>query len=243
VQAVMQAINKLEEPHFDPQDDARVLQLLGRVSMEVLKVCEASGAATVMTKRKDSLLNLFTRNLPVETPVGLIHTLEQGFQELFMSKAVALHLVYAHHGLPVERHHTVRIMMDRAMTKVTRQASDTLTGLVGQSVKNMTNSSFSATQLEGTPFDKDIDLPVAEKMAVHTFPIVHKSEIVAVCQFVCPEKDKAMIADDGSYQPGNNAHQKLLTHLFNLVQRHLHLTDPRNHAGSNRGSSEAEAEQ
>merc|ERR1712232_261067 len=89
----MGAVNKLQEPHFDSESDTHVLQLLGRISMEVVQVCESNGAQLANTTRKEGLLKVFNDHLPCDAPELLLKAFDQGLKKLFRAQSTALHLV------------------------------------------------------------------------------------------------------------------------------------------------------
>eukprot|EP00931_Biecheleriopsis_adriatica_P064894 TRINITY_DN39567_c0_g1_i1.p1 TRINITY_DN39567_c0_g1~~TRINITY_DN39567_c0_g1_i1.p1 ORF type:complete len:783 (-),score=162.53 TRINITY_DN39567_c0_g1_i1:39-2162(-) len=239
VHAVLQAMNKHLAPEFDPQEDIKIMRLLGHVSVEVVRVFETSSAASINAKRKETLLALISKHVPLEMPGQLVQLLESVVQDLFVAKAAALHLVCGE-GSPADRRYTERLVAERA-GRVSRTPSNILAGLVGQVVHTWNNCSVPSSQLDASEYDKEIDLPVQERTVLHTVPICEGSSCRAVFQFLCQERERTMIADDGVYQPDNTAHVRLLQLILNLVQRHFHVLDPRGHSGS-KGVSELDSD-
>lgn len=230
VKAVLQAMNKLKEPHFNPEEDARVMKLLGRVCLEVLKVCDSSSAGSVNMKRKDNLLLLFTSNLHCDTGAQLLQAFEQGLKELFSAQAAALHvLVDRHDGKQGFTRYQCDKSHGNGQRKVLKVPCDSLQGVAGQVARSCNTSSISWSQLHNSPHNPTVDLAVPERMVLHTLPLIKvaTSGCEAVCQFLCPERDRAVVADDGVFQPENTAHFRLLNLLLTFVQAHLHVLDRR----------------
>jgi len=215
---LLQAVNKLQEPHFDPDRDGRVLKLLGKVSMEVLQVCESSTASTMNTKRKDDLLRLFSERTPCESLNELLETLEKGLDDIFLAKDAALHVVVGETMMNV----TLNKRQNRPGGQV---MTDWNKGIVGMVAKTMNPNTILISQLksENSRYDPSVDMPATEKTSMHTVPICEGSGCVAVCQFQCPEKERTLVGDDGAYHPENMSHVRVLTLLLTFVQKHLHL--------------------
>jgi len=212
---VLQAINKLDAPTFDAEADSRVLRLLGNVSMEVVAVCDAISAQTTNTKRKEALLQILNDFLPCTKPTQLLHALEQGLQNLFLSQAAALHLVTsAGSGA------SARLQLDRSR-KLVWTPCDTLRGLVAQVTKTMNTYSVPASLLEDSRHDPNTDIAVPDKTVLHTVPICVGATCMAVCQFLCPERELAMTGDDGAYHPEYTSHFRILAVLITFVENHL----------------------
>merc|ERR1712151_1422065 len=76
-------------------------------------------------------------------------------------------------------------------------------------------------------YDASIDLPMYGKTVIHTVPICEGSGCLAVCQFICTERERMMINDDGAYHPENTSHFRLLTLLLTFVQKHLDVVMPK----------------
>eukprot|EP00747_Dinoflagellata_sp_TGD_P185770 gnl/TRDRNA2_/TRDRNA2_42491_c0_seq1.p1 gnl/TRDRNA2_/TRDRNA2_42491_c0~~gnl/TRDRNA2_/TRDRNA2_42491_c0_seq1.p1 ORF type:complete len:893 (-),score=194.86 gnl/TRDRNA2_/TRDRNA2_42491_c0_seq1:84-2762(-) len=218
VRVVLQAINKLKEPQFDADNDIRILRLIGKVSMEVLQVCETSSAKSVNSQRKDSLLQLLNDHIPCNYPAAPLHALDLGLHEIFGSQATALHLVETG---DVEK--TCRIVLDRQQRKITKIPCDSLKGIVGYVAKKLNPYSLTYSQLEKSRYDPAVDLPAPDRTVIHTVPICEGSGCAAVCQFVCMEKERMIVSDDGSYNPHNTSHFRLLSILLSFVQKHLYV--------------------
>jgi len=227
VRAVLQAMDCKHDPHlFPPQVHVRILRLLGRVSMEVIDVCEATTAKAANDKRKDALLQLFSEQVPCSSPAQLLQALEQGLQALFHARMSSLHLV-AGAGGPL-----VLVLVDHGSLshhglRVTRIQREGLRGLVGHAAKRLNHASWPALQLRETPHDPSIDLPAHDDTILHTVPICEgissSSSCVAVCQFVCTERERTAIADDGTFHQENHLHFGLLNMLLTFVRKHLPL--------------------
>jgi len=245
VSVVVQAVNKTREPHFDPTVDVRILRLLGRVSMEVLQVCETSSAATMNTKRKEALLQLFTDTLPCTCPSQLLYVLERGLELTFLSQAAVLHLVIRRscenenqkpegtqsHGRAPRSHSqcggyaecTARLALNRHELRVALAPPQPAKGIVGHVAKTLNQFSVGSSQLEGSWYDPAVDLPMSEHQVLHTVPICEGAGCAAVCQFICVEKERDIISDDGAYHPENTSHFRLLSLLLTFVQKHLYV--------------------
>jgi len=234
---VLQAMNKLTEPDFDTENDARMLRLLGRVSMEALQVCQKNTTQSAFAKRKDSLLQLFNDFVPCQTPVQLLHALETGLRELFNVTTAALHVVKGR-TRPVEHRGTMLLQVDsahkrlkasgvgrRRSTIVQRVETDGLRGIVGAAAKSLQNFSFSNLQKEGSPHDSEVDLDMPERTVLHTVPLIDSGGCSAVCQFLCPDLERTIVVDDGTFHPDNMQHMRLLSILLKFVSKHLDVID------------------
>lgn len=249
VAIVLQAMNKLLEPHFDADFDGEVLRLVGRVAREVSEVCEAFGAHRRNAKRKEVLLKTMDEHLPCGDPGQLLHALEIGLQKLFLASTVALHVIsrrgtsaessasdslsqppprrrgsIARASIAGERPSTAQTTAPRRLLRVMR---DGLRGIVGHVARTQVQASYSVSQLEEeSPYDGISDLPVPDGM-LHTVPILEDGTCAAICQFVCPErnhwvaKQRTMLVDDGCYHADNPEHAGLLQLLLTFVRRHL----------------------
>lgn len=220
VRVVLEAVNKLREPHFDPDRDARILKLLGKVSMEVLQVCENTSGDRLNTKRKEVLIQLLIDCTPCTTPTMLLYTIEHGLQDTFLAQAVALHLVVGNS--------TMLVTMDKhSQRKLVHVASEGMKGIIGLVAKTMNKETTLSSQVDDkSKHDPSVDLPALAKQVIHTVPICEGSGCVAVCQFTCIERDKMMITDDGAYHPESNHHFHLLNLLLTFVQKHLDVVMP-----------------
>lgn len=236
---VFQAMNKLEEPDFDAENDAKLLRLLGRVSMEVLQVCQSNTTQSAFTKRKEALLQLFNDFVPCQTAVQLMHALEKGLRELFLTQVAALHLVTGR-SRPLDQQCTVHIQVDtaggakkvapsmmgrRRSTIVHRVETQGLRGIVGASVRSMQNLTFAYSQIANSPYDSEVDLDMTERTVLHTVPIMDASGPLAVCQFLCPDRVQSVVSDDGTFRPDNMQHMRLLQFLMKFVQKHIDIID------------------
>lgn len=256
VRVVLQAVNK-QQP-FDEDTDARVLRILGRVSMEVIQVCETSDAHAATNRRKESLLTLLNEHAPIDGDVGLMTYLEQGLQRLFKCQTSVLHLVTgtegqvgATQGQHFSQQGTVRLQVDPqqrtdAAASVQRTKIDGgLRGLAGHSIRSMSQVAWLSSQLGdiGSPYDPAVDLYAPGGTIVHTIPINSAGNgCVGVCQFVCPERDRSSaMVDDGTYHPENRSHYRLLMVLLNFVQRHLEFFDQDSMPVGSRGNSFADS--
>jgi hypothetical protein len=220
VRVVLEAVNKLQEPHFDSDRDGRVLKLLGKVSMEVLQVCEKSSGDTLNTKRKEAMLQLFTDHTPCVAPATLLSALERGLAEMFLSQGAALHLVSGNA--------TMYVTMDKhSQKKLQHVYCEGMKGIVGQVAKNMNANTLLASQIEGSKYDASVDLPVIGRTAIHTVPILEGTGCLAVCQFICTERERMMNNDDGAYHPENTSHFTLLNKLLTFIKKHLDVVTPR----------------
>lgn len=224
VRVVLQAVNKLREPHFDPDLDIRFLRLLGRVSTEVLQICENSSAATQNTKRKDLLLQLFNEFGPCRSKVQLLQAFHKGLQELFLAQETALHLVTGR-GSPGGEG-TAHLTVGRG-GGVSRAPREKLEGVVGQVAKSMNPFCFSHSGLDSNRhYDAEVDLPVSENCMISTVPICDTTGCAAVCQFVCPMAGgSSNLSDDKTYQPQNVQQFAILNILLRWVQKHLSVPD------------------
>merc|ERR1712012_494247 len=94
VRLVLQALD-VKEPKqcFNAESDAHVMRLLGRVSMEMMKVCEATAMKLANSRRKDTLVQLFTELVPINTPLDLLRFHETGLSRLFRSTTASLYLI------------------------------------------------------------------------------------------------------------------------------------------------------
>lgn len=221
VRVVLEAVNKLREAHFDPDRDGRILKLLGKVSMEVLQVCEKSAGDNVNTKRKEALLNLFNEHLPCNSAATLLSAIERGLHETFLAQAVALHVVV--------QNATFYVTMNN-QNKLSHVACDGLKGIIGSVAKRMNAATNLSSEIEGSHYDASVDLPVVEKTVIHTVPICCASSCIAVVQFTCPERDRTMnTGDDLAYHPENTSHFRLLNTLLTFVQNHLDVVAPPKH--------------
>jgi len=233
VRVVLQAANKLAEPDFDSESDARVLRLLGRVSMEVLQVCEANSTQSAFTKRKDSLLQLFNDFVPCQTSMQLAHAVETGLRELFHSEAAVVHAVQ-HRDRPLEQQRTTVLQAGahkerqagrRGSIIMPKVKTPGLRGIVGNVVRSMNHYTYSHTQVlaGSTPHSPDVDLAVPSKGVLHTVPLVDPDGVAAVLQFVCPERERTIVGDDGTFRPDNMQHMRLLSILLKFVLKHLDI--------------------
>merc|ERR1711879_389882 len=85
-----------------------------------------------------------------------------------------------------------------------------------------------SNQVEGSKYDASIDLPMYGKTVIHTVPICEGSGCLAVCQFICTERERmGSVSDDGAYHPENTSHFRLLTLLLTFVQKHLDVVMPK----------------
>lgn len=219
VRVVLQAVNKLKEPNFDPDRDERILRLLGTVSMEVLQVCETSSASNQNQLRTQKLLHLFNDYTPCDTPQNLLDALQRGLADTFQAQAAALHLVTGNG--------TVHVSMDKHnQKKLNVVPCDSLRGFVGNVAKTMNPNTTLASQIEGSRYDSSVDLPPTEKTVIHTIPI-GQNPCHAVCQFSCLERERGAMTDDGAYHPENTSHFKILKLLLTFVQKHLHVVTPK----------------
>jgi len=234
---VLQAMNKLTEPDFDVENDARMLRLLGRVSMEALQVCQNNTTQSAFTKRKDSLLQLFNDFVPCQTPVQLLHALETGLRELFNSTTAALHIVKGR-TRPIEQQGTVLLQVESAQrrsktpgfgrrrsTIVQQVETQGLRGVVGAAARSLQNFSFSNSQKEDSPHDFEVDMDMSERTVLHTVPLIDSGGCCAVCQFLCPDLERTIVVDDGTFRPDNMQHMRLLSILLKFVQKHLDVID------------------
>lgn len=227
VRVVLQAVNKLLEPQFDPEGDVQVLRLLGKVSMEVLQVCEASSAASMNTKRKEVLLQLLIESTPCEGPAMLLNAVDRGLQETFLSQGSALHVILGQGvlgGRP-QGGSTAKLTLDHSQRKIVYVHSDGLKGIIGDVAGSWNQLSVAASQMENSKYDPTVDLAVSEKTVLHTMPLYDTSNSVciAVIQFCCAEKERTMLSDDGAYHPDNPSHFRLLKNLLTFVQKHLEI--------------------
>jgi hypothetical protein len=228
VRVVLQAANKLEEPHFDADVDVRVLRLLGKVAMEVLQVCQDNSAASMNAKRKDALLQLLTDQVPCQEPLQLLHAVENGLKDIFVAQDAALYLV--HEGERSAGDFMVKLQISKlGPRKVLRTRCDELKGVVGNVAWTKNQFSIVASQLGGSckEYDPHVDLDVPEHTVLHTVPILEGNSCRAVVQFVCQERDGAAIGDDGAYHPENTSHFKILHILLTFVQKHLAVLSQR----------------
>lgn len=239
VKVVLQAMNKLKEPDFDVNHDSKVLRLFGRVSMEVLQVCQTNTSQSAFTKRKDSLLQLFNDFVPCQTAPQLLNAVETGLHELFLSQHATLHVVHSRSG-PVDQQGTALLQASngngngkgvnarRRSTVVNRVETQGLIGIVGNVVKHMRNFAFSHEQKAKSPWDAEVDADIPENTILHTVPIMDTTGVCAVCQFLCPERERSNISDDGTFKPDNVHHMRLLGILLKFVQKHLSIVDANN---------------
>jgi hypothetical protein len=219
VRVVLEAVNKLREPHFDPDRDARILKLLGKVSMEVLQVCEKSSGDTLNTKRKEVLLQLLVDCTPCDTAATLLYAIEHGLQDAFLAQAVALHVVVGNS--------TMLVTMDKhGGRRHVHVASEGMKGIIGLVAKTLNKDTLLSSEVEGTLHDPSVDLPALAKQVIHTVPICEGNGCVAVCQFTCLERDKTMVTDDGAYHPESNHHFHILNLLLTFVQKHRDVIMP-----------------
>lgn len=186
--------------------------------MEVLQVCETSSAATMNTKRKEALLQLFTEHTPCDTATTLLAALERGLADTFLSQATALHVV--------NRQSTMHITLNKHQNKLSHVTCDGMKGIIGMVAKTMNQNTQLSSQIENSRYDSCVDLPIIEKTVIHTVPICEGSGCVAVCQFICPEREKTShLGDDGAYHPENTSHYRLLHMLLTFVQNHLFIVN------------------
>mmetsp|Transcript_99631 Transcript_99631/g.157690 ORF Transcript_99631/g.157690 Transcript_99631/m.157690 type:complete len:841 (+) Transcript_99631:70-2592(+) len=221
VRVVLEVVNKLREAHFDPDRDGRILKLLGKISMEVLQVCEKSSGDSLNTKRKEALLNLFNEHIPCNSPATLLSAIERGLHETFLAQAVALHVVV--------QNATFLVTMNN-QKKLSHVGCEGMKGIVGLTAKRMNPTTLLVSEIEGSQYDGSVDLPPLEKTVIHTVPICDGSGCLAVVQFICPERDRTMITgDDPAYHPENTSHFRLLNTLLTFVQNHLDVVAPPKH--------------
>lgn len=227
VRVVLQAVNKLLEPHFDPEGDVLVLRLLGKVSMEVLQVCETSSAASMNTRRKEALLQLLIECTPCEGPATLLQSLDRGLRETFLSEVSALHVI-VEQGIQGGRPHgsgTAKLTLDHNARRIVYVPSDGLKGIIGEVARKGNQISIPFPQVESSRHDASVDIVFSEKTVLHTVPIFDSAgaTCVAVTQFCCPEKERTMLSDDGAYNPDNREHFQLLKKILTFVQKHLEV--------------------
>merc|ERR1712203_686088 len=104
----------------------------------------------------------------------------------------------------------------------------------------MSQVSYASSQLADTPYDSAVDLYAPGGTLLHTVPLCSGNGCCAVCQFVCPERDRSSaMVDDGTYHQENRSHYRLLMVLLNFVQRHVAVFDQKT---TSRGPSKAEVE-
>mmetsp|Transcript_46295 Transcript_46295/g.110174 ORF Transcript_46295/g.110174 Transcript_46295/m.110174 type:complete len:1003 (+) Transcript_46295:104-3112(+) len=224
VRVVLQAINKLQEPQFNMDTDMRVLRPLGKVAMEVLQVCEATSASSMNSKRNHDLLQLLKDFIPMTSGGAVLMMLERGLSELFSSNLSVLHLVLGANEYGHGADKTVKVVFDKQHRRIAALKTDGLKGLVGFVVKRMNPLSVSWAEINesgNTPYDEDIDLPVAEQTIIHTLPMWEGIGCVAVCQFISPQRERGVMSDDGAYHPENTSHFRLITLLLTIIQKHL----------------------
>merc|ERR1712060_363475 len=144
----------------------------GKVSLEVLQVCEAGAAQLLNAKRREELLHILGDAAPCNEPSELLHTLEQSLHKLFSSSLVALHLVIGRE-LPQELQCTALVSAagvvpgSQKARKASRQSRisklqfDGLRGIVGQAVKACSTISYSPSEKD-SEYSSSVDLPVKE---------------------------------------------------------------------------------
>eukprot|EP00928_Gymnodinium_smaydae_P039007 TRINITY_DN26752_c0_g1_i1.p1 TRINITY_DN26752_c0_g1~~TRINITY_DN26752_c0_g1_i1.p1 ORF type:complete len:906 (+),score=93.67 TRINITY_DN26752_c0_g1_i1:143-2860(+) len=221
VSVIIQASNKLEEPHFDTDTDVGTLRLLGKVSMEVMQSCLDNSAASTTSKRKDTLLHLFNEQVPCTTPLQLMQVMESGLRDIFQAQATALHVItHNEQGAPI-RATKIQVNVTAGARSISKtNSSDGLRGVVGKVARSRNQQSFAGSTLADTPYDALIDLPVSARAALHSVPICEGVECVAVIQFVCQERETGS-GEDGAYHPENQSHYKILRVLLNFIKNHL----------------------
>jgi hypothetical protein len=168
---VLQAINKLQKLHFDPERDGRILQLLGKVSMEVLQVCETSSVATKNTQRKEALLQLFAEHTPCDNANTLLSALDRYLAETFQSQSTALHIV--------REQATMHVTLNKHQNRLSQVMCDGMQGILGMVAKTMNQNTIIASQVENCRYDPNVDLPPPEKIVIHTVPIWEGKAAVA----------------------------------------------------------------
>lgn len=133
VPVVVQAVNKIQEPSFDAQGDAGAARLVGRVAAELLRVSQQLDQNSAMKRRRAQLLQLMMERLPMDSPAGLLGTMQSALEELFLSREAAVHLVCGLE-LPPEQQGTEKLQGGNkpwAKHKVSRVAHRGLAGVVG----------------------------------------------------------------------------------------------------------------
>jgi len=161
------------------------------------------------------LLQNFIECTPCDTPETLLSCLERGLADTFLAQTVALHVVTGTS--------TMHVSLNKHQNKLSQVTSDGFKGIVGMVAKTMNQNTILASQVESSRYDPSVDLPEIEKTVMHTVPIMDPSGCVAVCQFACPERERALVGDDGAYHPENTSHFRLILLLLTFVQRHLHI--------------------
>jgi len=222
VRVILEAVNKTQGPNFDPEADTRVLRLLGKVSMEVLQVCQDKSAGSKNSLRKESLLLLFTDQVPCQEPIQLIHALDHGLKEIFMSQACALHIPSS----TADSITRYQISNNAAgQKKLQKHTSDGLTGVAGQVIKTKNQQSLIASQLDANSYNPLADIEISKdgRCVMHSVPICEGAACLAVVQFMCPEREEGAVGDDGAYHPENTSHFRILTTLLTFVQKHMHV--------------------
>jgi len=118
---------------------------------------------------------------------------------------------------------TMHVSLNKHQNKLSQVTCDGFKGIVGMVAKTMNQNTILASQVETSRYDPSVDLPEIEKTVMHTVPIMDSSGCVAVCQFACPERERALVGDDGAYHPENTSHFRLILLLLTFVQKHLHI--------------------
>jgi hypothetical protein len=226
VSVVLEAVDKLEAPQFDMTTDVRILRLLGKVSMEILKVCNENSSAASTAKRKDALLQLITASQYCKEPVHLLQTLDSTLRELFHSQASSVHTV---HVGGRQGGYTTRFKLEKGhdvdgSEHMSKDTYKCFRGIAGSVAKSNHEQSVKASQLARAIaiYDEHVDLHVPDNCALHTVPIHVGAKVLAVVQFLCPESRDGV---DGPYQSENTSHFKVLSMLLTFVQHRLSLFD------------------
>jgi len=225
---VLQAMNKLLEPRFSVHTDGVILRLIGRVSSEVIDVCQTSSAYRANSKRREMLLQVFEDHMPCNDPVLLLRALEMGLAKMFQGAQMALHLAQTapHKRTLLVQTETAAAGIPSDGGKVSWMAREGFRGIVGQVATANRHASLTSSQLRDSTYDCNVDIIVnVSDGIVHTFPISSEGKCIAVCQFVCPQSEGSMLVDDGCFHVENHEHNQLLKLLLNFVKKHLRLVE------------------
>eukprot|EP00928_Gymnodinium_smaydae_P014867 TRINITY_DN15456_c0_g1_i1.p1 TRINITY_DN15456_c0_g1~~TRINITY_DN15456_c0_g1_i1.p1 ORF type:complete len:855 (-),score=120.58 TRINITY_DN15456_c0_g1_i1:357-2921(-) len=223
---IVQAVNKLHESKFDAEADGRILHLLGKVSMQMLEVCQENSAASMNAKRKDSLLHILTTKMPCAEPADVLQVMENGLKDTFLSLSVAVFIQHHEASLTRFQLHKDAGSQNYKVVKTMCDGGRGIASLVG---KTRDHCSVASASLSNSSYDPQVDIAIPDKAALHTVPVNdHRhQECSAVVQFVVPETRSDLVGDDGSYHPGNVSHHKVLGSLLAFLRNHLAVFPPR----------------
>lgn len=211
---VLQAINKKEEPGWFNKNDLFVLDLIGKLSVEMIEISESSAKDDINGQRKDALISYAAEMMKNTNDLGrAIKIFKKGMEVMFLGKDVEIHLSYGEYTKRLEIVcGKVSAVDPKIPPETKKQLSIVMEAIRLRQIVYLRGHEF----LDHPKYMDGIDISIpqekAKNMVVYTVPLFQKGgTITGVIQFSCEIEDrKTHLDDERTFSSLNRSHRLTL---------------------------------